>query len=101
MFGIFAFHTLGLAVLVWGAEPLPNWLRLTLLPRPPATGILRVASIAWVLFMTAVSLLVTAWALTGRGLEPTPGNQLVILVEVLLIVSWTTLLWALYRKPHR
>lgn len=98
MFGIFAYHTLGLALLVWGDDPLPRWLRVSLLPRPPATGLLRAASIAWVVLMIAVSLLVTAWALMGRGIEPTIGNRVVFLVEILFLVGWAAFLSVLYRK---
>jgi hypothetical protein len=100
MFAIFAYHTLGFAVLVWGPEPLPYWLRVPLVPRPPASGALRIASITWVGFMIAVSLLVTAWALMGRGIEPSMGNRVVLLAEVLLLVGWTLFLWTLFRRPR-
>jgi hypothetical protein len=97
--GIFAYHSLGLVVLLRGWGPIPDWARQMLMPgREPANGVLRILSIAWVTFMTAVGIWLVAAGLLGWGLESTAGTRVVFAIAAALMIAWAVLLWSKYRS---
>lgn len=97
-FVVFAYHALGAFVLIGGVQPLPFWLRKALLPRKPATGILRGMSIIWVVGASVISQLVVIWALSGRGRNGGVADSLVLAGELGLALLWLAIIGARWRS---
>ena len=95
-FGLFAFHTLGLAILVQGADALPRWLRALLLPFAVPRGWLRVLALGWGGLMIIVSQLIMLLSIVGRGQTSGSGDQFLFIAELIAAAVWVVWLTRLF-----
>lgn len=99
LFAAFAYHSVGLFVVLWGPHPLPAPVRRALLPRQPARSALRVLSGAWVLAISILTQVIALAAALNIGLASGPGY--VMLAEIGLAAAWVGFLWRHWRVPPR
>ena len=91
-FVVFAYHSAGAIVLFGRPDVVPRAMRHSFLVRSRAVGVLRAASLGWVLFASAASQLVVGWALLRELRGGHPLTVGVLATELLLAILWVVLI---------